>query len=217
MFTAERMNQKTVFSGTGAQIAAIGTTYAGMLAFCTSTGSGFKDGLFYIRNPANTGWLVPMQELGRTALGGAGSTITVDNLPAVKVLRIVVLIKGSSASITPEVTFNNDTGWNYNFRATYADIDGGSVGISDSKIPLAAQVNGGREVFAVIEIMNFSDVRKQVIIHSLPQTGAPPSYPDINDVNGNWGNVSDQITRVDIKTPIGTFNAGSEVIVYGGD
>ena len=51
-----RLNQKTVFVGTGAQIAAI-TTYAGQLAFCTSTGSGFTIESLYQRNSANSAWV----------------------------------------------------------------------------------------------------------------------------------------------------------------
>ena len=54
---ATRLNQKCNFSGTGAQIAAIGTTYKGMLAFCESTGSGFTVNHVYQRNAANTAWI----------------------------------------------------------------------------------------------------------------------------------------------------------------
>ena len=51
-----RLNQKTNFIGTGAQISAL-TTYIGMTAFCTSTGSGFTVDMVYIRNSANSAWL----------------------------------------------------------------------------------------------------------------------------------------------------------------
>ena len=40
---------------TGANIA-LATTYAGMLAYCTATGSGFTAGILYRRNAANTAW-----------------------------------------------------------------------------------------------------------------------------------------------------------------
>lgn len=51
-----RLNQKTNFVGTGAQISTL-TTYAGMTAFCTSTGSGFTADFVYIRNSANSAWI----------------------------------------------------------------------------------------------------------------------------------------------------------------
>lgn len=53
--SSARLNQKTLFVGTGAQISGA-TTYAGMLAYCTSTGSGFVADVCYERNAANTAW-----------------------------------------------------------------------------------------------------------------------------------------------------------------
>lgn len=55
-FSVVRGNQKTVFVGTGAQINALTTTYAGQLAYCTVTGSGFTIDNLYERNAANTTW-----------------------------------------------------------------------------------------------------------------------------------------------------------------
>ena len=55
ILTKERLNQKNVFVGTGAQINAL-TTYAGQLAYCTSTGSGFTVDIIYVRNAANSAW-----------------------------------------------------------------------------------------------------------------------------------------------------------------
>lgn len=54
--SAARLNQKTLFVGTGAQINGLATTYAGMLAYCTSTGSGFTVDHFYQRDSTNTTW-----------------------------------------------------------------------------------------------------------------------------------------------------------------
>lgn len=51
------MNQKTVFVGTGTQIAALGTTYAGQLVFATSTTGGFTIDTLYERNSANSAWV----------------------------------------------------------------------------------------------------------------------------------------------------------------
>src|SRR3990167_1156808 len=51
-----RLNQKTTFVGTGTQINALSTTYAGQLAFCTLTGSGFTIETLYVRNAANNAW-----------------------------------------------------------------------------------------------------------------------------------------------------------------
>ena len=54
--SSARLNQKTVFVGTGVQIAAV-TTFAGMQAYCTSTGSGFTIDHLYVRNAVNGAWV----------------------------------------------------------------------------------------------------------------------------------------------------------------
>ena len=53
--SAVRMNEKTIFQGSGSDINGL-TTYAGMLVYCTSTGSGFVIDNYYRRNAANTSW-----------------------------------------------------------------------------------------------------------------------------------------------------------------
>lgn len=55
--SASRMNQKTLFVGTGAQIAALGTTYAGQMAMCTETAGSFLKDSMYFRTAANGFWL----------------------------------------------------------------------------------------------------------------------------------------------------------------
>jgi len=54
--SASRLNQKTTFVGTGAQINALSTTYAGQQAFCTSSGSGFTADTMYVRDSADSAW-----------------------------------------------------------------------------------------------------------------------------------------------------------------
>jgi len=61
-FTA-KMNRKTVFVGTGTQINSIINPYSGQYALCTVTGSGFTADRIYIRNNANTSWVLK-RELG---------------------------------------------------------------------------------------------------------------------------------------------------------
>jgi hypothetical protein len=51
-----KLNQKTLLVDTGANIAAA-TTYPGMQAFCTVTGSGFTAGQLYERNVGNSAWI----------------------------------------------------------------------------------------------------------------------------------------------------------------
>jgi len=74
-FSAARGNQKTCFVGTGTQIAAISPTYAGQLAYATSTSGGFTIDVLYERNAANNAWnQVTFQEKAE-----ASNTPTTDN------------------------------------------------------------------------------------------------------------------------------------------
>ena len=57
VISASRMNQKTLFVGTGAQIEALSTTYAGMYAYCTSAGGTKLADTLYQRNAANSAWV----------------------------------------------------------------------------------------------------------------------------------------------------------------
>ena len=72
-----RLNQKTTFVGTGAQISAL-TAFPGQLAYCTVTGSGFTIDNVYVRESTNTSWVVG----SFTAIQGtseANSTPITDN------------------------------------------------------------------------------------------------------------------------------------------
>ena len=52
-----KLNRKTRFVGTGAQIDALTNTYAGQIAYCTSSNVNFNADSYYIRNAANSAWV----------------------------------------------------------------------------------------------------------------------------------------------------------------
>ncbi len=120
MFTAERMNQKTVFSGTGAQIAAIGTTYAGMLAFCTSTGSGFTAGVMYQRIEDNSAWKVV-------------------NIPTLKVVIPAAAASDYASPVSPVTSSNSSNIQNASYN-TYYKLDSLDYTRVAQKITLAMYV-----------------------------------------------------------------------------
>lgn len=92
-----KLNQKTLFVGTGAAIAAA-TTYAGMLAFCTSTGSGFIANVLYERDAANATW--------NTVSPWSFKRVTADQTSS------------SSAYMSAGVSISLAPNTNYFFRAT---------------------------------------------------------------------------------------------------
>jgi len=70
VITKARMNQKTTFVGTGAEINAISPTYAGQHAYCTSSGNGFVAGEEYKRDSANGAWKSASAVTGEIKFGG---------------------------------------------------------------------------------------------------------------------------------------------------
>lgn len=85
------MNQKTVLVDTGSAINAA-TTYAGMLAYCTSTGSGFVVDTMYQRNATNTAW----NTMGRGLQAYLNLSTTIGDYTAPN--AVVVSSCGSTAS-----------------------------------------------------------------------------------------------------------------------
>lgn len=88
VISASRMNQKTLFVGTGTQLEALSTTYAGMYAYVTTVGGTKIADTLYQRNAGNTAWvawsIVGKQDFpisaaamwGRTTNGSAALTQT---------------------------------------------------------------------------------------------------------------------------------------------
>lgn len=67
---SSRLNQKTLFVGTGTAINALSPTYSGQLVFCTSTGSGFSVDRVYQRNVANSAWIEVLDNSGTQTITG---------------------------------------------------------------------------------------------------------------------------------------------------
>lgn len=94
--TADRLNRKTVLVETGANIALAATT-PGMLAFCTSSGSGFVAGQMYQRNENDTAWYTVIY-------GSAGQTLTN------KVLNVDEnSVKHTATNVSGDILKNNGT------------------------------------------------------------------------------------------------------------
>lgn len=119
VISAARLNQKSTFVGTGAQIAALGTTYVGQKAYCITTGSGFQADREYVRNAANTAW----------------NPVGVDELPYLKLSNTIgdysqpasaTASSESEDSFTPDAVWgpsDNQTIEQFNLWANQAALD----------------------------------------------------------------------------------------------
>lgn len=107
--SATRMNEKTIFQGSGAAIAGL-TTYSGMLAFCTSSGSGFVVDTMYQRNTANTTWIA-------TGTGRSGD----------QVYPLSVTIGDYTAPAAPVASSNR--GFNFSSSTGWTTTDSGALNV----------------------------------------------------------------------------------------
>lgn len=157
------------------------------------------------------------EEIGRTTLASAGDTISVQNLPAFKYLKVYVFII-NSGSVSEALRFNNDSGNNYSTRSS---TNGGA----DSTVTSSAQVLyiGGSSYsrMATIDIINTVAQEKSLqLFQNRADTAGAATAPSRIELVAKWANTAAQINRIDIlnnvgATGTGDFAIGSEVIVLG--
>jgi hypothetical protein len=157
------------------------------------------------------------EELGRTTLSVAGDTISVQNIPAKKYLRILVLaIPTGGTGANGRLRFNNDSAANY----AYATQDnGGAAASSVSQAFIDFIGTALWQTWLTMDIINMSAAEKFGTAHRNSRDPGAANAPFITQNNFKWANTSTQITRVDYYNDLGTgdFAAGSEVIVLGHD
>lgn len=101
-FDPARLEQKSLFVGTGAAISGLGTTYAGQLAYCTETGSGFTINHLYEMNAANTTWID--SNIGGVGIYGDGNdgAVTISgNTSLTRDMYYSTLTVDSGVTLTP--------------------------------------------------------------------------------------------------------------------
>lgn len=129
--TADRLNRKMLFIGTGAEINAL-TPTPGMLAFCTSTGSGFVADTTYRRNAANSAWEQVLDEIRFQDL--FNKTINTDQNT----------IKDSATNNAGDILVNNGTKFARKARGTAYQIPRMNSGGTDLEfVPLAHNFGAG--------------------------------------------------------------------------
>lgn len=153
-------------------------------------------------------------EIGRTTLGVAGDTITVNNLPALTNLMVIAFTPDSGGTISHTVIFNNDSGSNYARRRSEAGA-AESTAVSVANAIAATQV--AAKWFTTANIINVSNQEK--LVHGFTShnnANGAGNIPNRIEFAGKWANTSAQITRIDlINGGAGDFAAGSFLIVLG--
>ena len=126
--SAVRMNEKTIFQGSGSDINGL-TTYAGMLAFCTSTGSGFIVDNLYQRDSTNSSWgIIGVDKLPYLTLSTTIGDYTSPNAAV-----------ATSESSTGQAVFGTNADQSTETFATYTD----QTDANTSWVP-SSNANGSR-------------------------------------------------------------------------
>jgi len=156
-------------------------------------------------------------ELGSTTLTSTSTPITVSGLAAKKYLMFQCGIVADVNTTTIGLTFNNDGGSNYAYRAA---LDGAADTTSVSQVSIlpgnTLTVQGS---YLIGFVINISANEKLAIMNMNRASTAGANAPSRQETVGKWANTSSQITRVDIIKNSGTgiFGAGSKLIVWGSD
>ena len=156
------------------------------------------------------------EEIGRTRLAVAGDTISVQNLPNKRYLKVEISVEDTGGSIICNMRFNNDTGNNYATRRS-------ANGAADATSTGDSSINVGRAVsatpqFVLAYIENRASIEKMVQCFGAARgTAGAGNAPDRNDTLGKWANTSATINRIDVvnSTGSGDYAIGSQVTVYG--
>lgn len=154
------------------------------------------------------------QELGRTTLGSNGDTITVNNLPARKYLKILIKLLDTGGTIQADLRYNNDSGNNYARRssangAADTTLHTQSAHTLTTTLSSDSFIEVTQENTAATEKLGFA------ISHEQGTAGAA-NIGTYRRTLIKWANTTDQITRVDIVNGgTGDFATGSEVVVLG--
>ena len=160
------------------------------------------------------------EELGRTTLGTAGTTISLTNIPARKNLRLIIQGSASGGTLAVALRFNNDSNTNYNYTVVYNSA-GDSVYTASgsfSQAQASTTIVSGGSFNITGDVYNPSTLNKLAYLASAAEiTNTANGYaPAIEQYSIKWVNAS-QITRIDaiIQAGTGNFAVGSELIVLG--
>lgn len=141
----------------------------------------------------------------------ATATITLDNLPSRKYLRIIANIT-KTASFSASMRFNNDS------TASYArdrlNIGTQSDAVSQTGLDFAPAYSG--TAFAITDILNFSSEKTTFTTTTSRETAGAANAPHQSTYSGKWVNAN-PITRIDFITSSSTYAATTEMIVIGSD
>ena len=151
------------------------------------------------------------EEIGRTTLSSAGTTLSLSSLPVRKYLRIF-FVGIPSGSVSVRIRFNNDSGGNYAVRAINNGTSATNVSVSEGQF---RATTGASMQLVTAEIVNIATSDKICSFVASGIASSSATAPDISTGVNHWDNSTDAITRIDVYTSTNNLAAGSELVVLG--
>lgn len=155
------------------------------------------------------------EELGRTTLSVANSTVSVTGVSTRKNLQVIFRMVSPSTTTAVRLRFNNDSGNNYAIR-TATDGAADSTSVSQNNAQLVSSTAAALGIFN-IDVDNAVGTEKLCICQASRVGTGATNAPARDESVFKWANTSDQVTRVDIITSAGTWGVGTELIILGHD
>ena len=145
----------------------------------------------------------------------SNANISVSSFTGKQNIKIIAHITGKSTGAgTISITFNSDTGANYEY--TQSTNGGVAAGASGGTGMLLDSAETQVDYFIEINVINRSATRK-VMNWRLTRGELTASTPTIIEGGGVWRNTAAQITTITLSAGgTTTMGAGSYVTVYGG-
>lgn len=155
------------------------------------------------------------EELGRTTLSVANSTVSVTGVSTRKNLQVIFRMVSPSTTTAVRLRFNNDSGNNYAIR-TATDGAADSTSVSQNNAQLISSTAAALGIFNIV-VDNAVGTEKLCICQAARVGTGATNAPARDESVFKWANTSDQVTRVDIITSAGTWGVGTELIILGHD
>lgn len=156
------------------------------------------------------------EPIATTTLGTAASTITFSSIPATYTDLRVVLAGTASASVSPEMRFNSDTGSNYSL--TTLQGNGASASSSSASNQTRIYLGYDSSMSTTVPTMFTADIFSYA--GSTNKTALATGTADKNGsgnverIVGLWRNTS-AITTVAVLVTSQTFSVGTTATLYG--
>ena len=139
-------------------------------------------------------------------------SISMTNLPVKRYYWVEIFTK-VTATLIPQLRFNNDSGSNYAYRSS-ANGAGDTTTTSAGQINLQATQPGNGHL--LLFVINITAQEKIVFSNHIDcNTAGSGNAPIRDEAVGKWANTSVQINEIDLIASTSTFAAGTIINIWG--